>query len=322
VCDAGYYGASCNYYFTGIGFLSGHNNSEARGVSADGSSVVGASRSGTSATGNRAIRWRNGSLTDLGLPTGANSATAFAASSNGNVVIGDAVLSGGGTQGFRWSGGTIALLPLASYGTYSTARDISDNGNVIVGWGDRDTEHRALVWTNQVAATYGSIDPLYFNAVTPDGSLFGGRMVNSPATHSTSSTVFGLLNGYTGGEFTSLTGTGTTRGAGFLVSTTNDRAVRWTAGGSAMDLGTLSGSSRALSISADGSIIVGTSGNQAFIWDELNGMRSLATVLTGAGVSLSGWSLQSATGVSANGKTIVGYGTHNGVTEGFIAALP
>src|SRR5690606_32226330 len=139
---------------------------------------------------------------------------------------------------------------------------------------------------------------------------------------STSSTVFGLLNGYTGGEFTSLTGTGTTRGAGFLVSTTNDRAVRWTAGGSAMDLGTLSGSSRALSISADGSIIVGTSGNQAFIWDELNGMRSLATVLTGAGVSLSGWSLQSATGVSANGKTIVGYGTHNGVTEGFIAVLP
>ncbi|QDU90479.1 hypothetical protein Pla175_38840 [Pirellulimonas nuda] len=39
-------------------------------------------------------------------------------------------------------------------------------------------------------------------------------------------------------------------------------------------------------------------------------MRSLADALTDAGVDLTGWRLQRATGVSADGKVIVGYGAN------------
>jgi probable HAF family extracellular repeat protein len=282
--------------------------------------VVGASRTG--ATGApTAFRWKNGTLTSLGVLSGGES-VAYASSSDGAVVVGDARLSATQTVGFRWSSNNIEALELASYGTYSTARDISDDGSVIVGWGDRDLEQRALVWTNLVVATRGSIDPLYFNAVTPSGSIYAGKMVSAPMVYESSSTELGLLNGYTGGEVLALTQSGSTRGVGYLNGGSNERAVRWTLGGDAVDLGTLAGASRALGISADGTTIVGTSNNQAFIWDSDNGMRALETVLSDAGVDLDGWALQSATGVSADGETVVGNGTHGSVTEAFRAVLP
>src|SRR5262249_20881001 len=68
------------------------------------------------------------------------------------------------------------------------------------------------------------------------------------------------------------------------------------------------------SVSADGSVIVGTSssssGSQAFIWDEADGMRSLQTVLAsqGLGAALQGWTLTSAIAISSNGLTITGDG--------------
>lgn len=318
-CDSDYFGTDCDYYFVGLGFLSGDTYSEARGVSADGSSVVGASRTG-SAGAPTAFRWKNGTLTNLGVLGGES--IAYATSSDGSVVVGDGRLDATHTVGFRWSSNTITALDLASYGTYSTARDISDDGSVIVGWGDRDAEHRGLVWTNLVVATRGSIDPLYFNAVTPSGSIYAGKMFSTPMTYQSSETQLGLLNGYTGGEVLTLTASGSTRGAGFLNGGTNDRAVRWTLGGEAVDVGTLSGASRALAISADGSVIVGVSNNQAFIWDSSNGIRALTTVLSNAGVDLDDWVLQSATGISANGKTVAGYGAHGGTTEAFVATLP
>lgn len=73
--------------------------------------------------------------------------------------------------------------------------------------------------------------------------------------------------------------------------------------------------SGATAASEDGSVIVGWAdnsggGSAAFIWDETNGMRSLEDVLATYGVSLpAGWSgLGYATGVSADGRTIVGVG--------------
>src|SRR5687767_3751167 len=61
----------------------------------------------------------------------------------------------------------------------------------------------------------------------------------------------------------------------------------------------------------------------AFIWDPSNGERVLQTVLVNDfGLNLTGWTLQVATGVSADGTIIVGRGTHNGQTEGWVAHLP
>jgi hypothetical protein len=35
-----------------------------------------------------------------------------------------------------------------------------------------------------------------------------------------------------------------------------------------------------------------------------------------------GWTLAEANGISADGSTIVGYGIHNGLQEGFVAVVP
>ena len=52
-------------------------------------------------------------------------------------------------------------------------------------------------------------------------------------------------------------------------------------------------------------------------------MRRLADVLTEHGLDLSGWTLQTATGLSASGRTVVGWSTNpSGDTEGFVATLP
>ena len=61
----------------------------------------------------------------------------------------------------------------------------------------------------------------------------------------------------------------------------------------------------------------------AFRWTQKDGMQSVADLLTAAGVYTTGWQLQSATGVSANGTVVVGYGLDpSGTQEGWVAHLP
>jgi len=80
----------------------------------------------------------------------------------------------------------------------------------------------------------------------------------------------------------------------------------------------------ALGVSANGTTIVGRgAGNAgAFIWDELNGINRLSSVLTAQGDDLTGWKLEEANGISADGRTIVGRAINpSGETEGFWARL-
>ena len=90
-------------------------------------------------------------------------------------------------------------------------------------------------------------------------------------------------------------------------------------------VGLSGGASEAISASADGSVIVGQSikTTQAVVWDESHGMRSIQQVLTDDGLNLTSWNLEEATEVSANGNTIVGFGTDpSGLSEGWIATIP
>jgi uncharacterized membrane protein len=121
-------------------------------------------------------------------------------------------------------------------------------------------------------------------------------------------------------------------------------AFRWTQATGAVDLGVLPGDiqSDANSVSADGSTIVGAgtanitdgeivgggftvNSDDAFIWDAAHGMRNLQTLLESdpiAGPALSGWTLTSATSVSADGLTVVGIGKDpQGNKQGWIAHL-
>jgi uncharacterized membrane protein len=125
---------------------------------------------------------------------------------------------------------------------------------------------------------------------------------------------------------------------------TGNDAFRWTKSTSGVDLGVLPGDieSYANSVSADGSIIVGAgttniadfeivgggatvNSDDAFIWDAAHGMRNLQTLLESdptAGPALAGWTLTSATSISADGLTVVGIGKDpQGNKQGWIAHL-
>ncbi|MCP4247569.1 MAG: PEP-CTERM sorting domain-containing protein [bacterium] len=111
----------------------------------------------------------------------------------------------------------------------------------------------------------------------------------------------------------------------------DNEAYRWTQAGGMVGLGDLLGgtfASVAAAASVDGSVVVGTgngiSGSEAFIWDALGGMQSLQNMLTSSGMNLGGFTqLTSASGVSADGLTVVGTGTNAlGDTEGWIVTIP
>jgi len=60
------------------------------------------------------------------------------------------------------------------------------------------------------------------------------------------------------------------------------------------------------------------------IWDSVNGMRALRDVLIyDCGLDLTGWSLDGATGISADGLTIAGNGSNpSGNDEAWVAVIP
>jgi probable HAF family extracellular repeat protein len=96
-------------------------------------------------------------------------------------------------------------------------------------------------------------------------------------------------------------------------------------------LGDLSGgdfSSFAFAVSNDGSVVVGSSTtvstDAAFIWTSSRGMRNLRDVLiSDYGLDMTGWTLTVAADISADGRTLVGYGTDPaGNTEAWIATIP
>ena len=86
-------------------------------------------------------------------------------------------------------------------------------------------------------------------------------------------------------------------------------------------------SSEARAASTDGATIVGLTdsptGRRAFIWDAADGMRDLQTLLSSEGAHLTGWQLTEATGISADGTTLVGNGIDpSGNAEAWIATVP
>ena len=65
-------------------------------------------------------------------------------------------------------------------------------------------------------------------------------------------------------------------------------------------------------------------GGDPWIWDAVNGVRSLTSILQAANGDVSQWSRLGATAMSADGKTVVGVGglaSVSGLTS-FIARLP
>lgn len=230
-----------------LGVLDGGSESEANGVSADGSVVVGFSES---ADGNRAFKWTlNGTMVSLGALDGnVNGSNAQAVSGDGLVVVGRSDIAGY-TRAVKWNNlDEITNLGTLDGGTRSSAEAISSDGNVIVGTSDTTSALNSISfrWTQaggMLALPELEIDRGTFaSAVSSDGSV-----------------VVGVGN-----------------------TSSGSRAFRWTEDLGIVNLGVLgvddgNARSEANGVSADGSVVVGTSEydnffdpsnnfTRAFIW--------------------------------------------------------
>src|ERR1044071_4828998 len=130
----------------------------------------------------------------------------------------------------------------------------------------------------------------------------------------------GLAPGGTHAQFLAVTPSGSVFTGDGDIPGVPFHALVWPGQGPLLDLGGLSAPSGVLStrgqaISADGHTIVGSayeSGGSpypyAVIWSSSLGMRDLQIYLSSLGLNLNGWTLRSATGISAAGFTIAGWG--------------
>jgi probable HAF family extracellular repeat protein len=338
--------------FFGLGMPAGASQSLAYDVSADGSVVVGTAGGGafrwTPETGSVALgevfslygvsvsadgatvvaggwggafRWTQTKGRELieQNNTGYFFSAATAISDDGNTIVG--MLDGPQNyQTARWTPQT-GLQTLGNFigggsaGLVGVAYDVSADGTVIVGHAPsrkepRDTRYsvteEAFRWTEaeglqSLGDLSGGLCWSLARAIAADGNVIVGESQSDQGQN----------------------------------------AFRWTAESGTVSLGKLGGAgmgSRARDTSGNGSIIVGHSGpeapnlelviedSKAFIWDQENGMRELQQVLAndfGLGAALTGWKLLTATAISRDGGTIVGYGVSpNATREAWVARIP
>lgn len=318
--------------FESLGFLSGGpDNSRATDVSADGSVVVGVA---SDFSGKQAFRWTAGEgMVALGhLPGGVSDTYAYAVSGDGLVVVGGSE-SANGPEAFRWTeaGGMVGIGDFDGGNFASVATDVSADGSVMVGNGSKAGIAEGFRWTAAtgmvgIGDLPGGVFQSSAEAVSPDGAIIAGQSFITQATEAirwTGGSMMGLgqlAGGLNAGVGLDLTPDGSVVvGWAGIEPLGAQGAFRWTEATGMVGLGPLEESSRysiANAVSADGSVIVGEAdspfsllGVEAFIWDEAGGMRTLAHELEEVyGHDLSGWSLRTATGISEDGKVVVGTG--------------
>lgn len=260
-----------------------------RALSYDGAIAVGSS---SSYFGNEAfVSYSPGSMFDLGhLDERFTYRYASGISADGNVIVGSMEnFNPPAYSAFRWTPdeGLIELpaLPNVSDFRRGGANGVSADGHVIVGWvGGSDRLWTAARWVDgEVPQILGDIpgghSESIATAASADGSVIVGTIRPLPA----------------GSE---------------------SQFFRWTEEGGIELLGTLPGgvstSESALSVSADGNMIVGVASEElypekAVIWDRFNGLRPLESIVGFNSL----FSLDKATGISADGRVVSGTATIN-----------
>lgn len=278
------------------------------GVSADGSVVVGNAGGG-------AFRWTaTEGVVGLGeLFPGGSGPWAEAVSADGSVVV-------GWEEGwaFRWTAetGMVALCPGLAHGA-------SADGSVVVGRSGRE----AFRWTEETGIVGLGFLPGhdYSKAydVSADGSVVVGR--SRLGSGGDDAFVWTADEGMT--NLGARVAWAVSADGSIVVG---DPAFLWTAESGMIRLVDPLGSFRVCDVSADGSLVVGSSSNhiglnRASVWDSTHGVRSLGAMLVDDfGLDLTRWThLEEATGISADGRIIVGYGSYlNGPRQAWRAVIP
>ena len=293
--------------FMTLGQLPGSTgDTEANGVSGDGSVVVGFAW--VNSSDNKAFRWTAQGGYEILPELGPGQTRANDASFDGSVGVGQSQFTA-----VRWIGSGVEQIPL-----YDSSA-VNADGTVIVDY---------QRWVSSAPGTtndFGSLGGLSTRAnnVSADGQIAVGYSETAGGNrfvHAFRWTPAGGIKdlGVTSGTESiawGISGDGATVVGEARDQTGFWRAFRWTASIGMRDMGTLGGPmSHAAEASRDGSVIVGwslTSGSSAsdhaFWWTAKTGMRDLKTELQSRGViGLDNWLLYAATGVSDDGSVIVG----------------
>ncbi len=327
--------------FTLLGRLpGGANYASAAGISADGQVVVGSSGSSLAFWG-ESYRWtpENG-IEGLGSIDGVPGSDAYGVSPDGNWIVGYAGLNGV-PDSYIWNErtGGILLGDLGGADFDSRAFDVSRNGRVVIGSASSPQGLQAYRWT----PNGGMVGLGFFDENNPHSGAYavnadGSKIVGFSGTSATSGEAFlwteqnGMvgLGDIEGGFDISLAYSISNNGkwiagegnAEYADGRRSFEAVLWDESGEMTRLGQLgddgSRYSRAWDVSNDGRVAVGVASwsgdigegrGQAMIWTPEWGMRRLENVLLdeyGLDVQEMGWRLDSALGISADGKYIVG----------------
>jgi probable HAF family extracellular repeat protein len=324
--------------FVPLGQLPGGGASSAQAVSADGSVVVGSACVGGCALylGLNAFRWTSdGGMVSIG------GSFASDVSADGSVVVGGDVSSSGVSMGdFRWTESSgLAGIGLSGAGLVWDV-SVSADGAVVVGQNDSE----AYRWTSESGAFgLGDLFGGDFSSRALDVSADGTVVVGSSSSASGDEAFrwtsdggmvgLGNLTGHNGSVAHAVSADGSVvvgwSSYSDNVHVYSQEAFRWTSDGGMVGLSDLPGGrswSGALDVSADGSVVVGyrgsASGPEAFVWDAINGMRSVSDVLTDLGLDMTGWTLGIASAISANATTIVGEGRNAlGEPEAWLAKI-
>lgn len=248
-----------------------------------------------------AIRWtESGGIQRLGSLKARGDSRPTGVSGDGSIVVGLGDSDLGDSEAFRWteSGGMVGLGVPPGTNPESRAFEISADGSTIVGYQTGDFVHQPFRWTLE-----DGMVPL----IDATGRFGAGSAYDVSADGSVV--------------------------VGFGADIAGYEAFRWTEEDGMVGLGNITGDLETFGtfgcgVSADGSIVVGAElrANEfiAFVWDADHGTRALQDVLTNDyGLDLTGWELNAALDVSADGRTIVGHGKNpDGRSEAFIAVVP
>lgn len=319
--------------FQGLGDLTGTGlTSEARGVSRDGSFVVGSS--GT-ASGQRAFVWNasTDAMTALPVPTGLTMTWATDISLDGRFISGYGGTSFStpvGWEGLRWDTlGDTDRITRAGVGVW--ANGISGDGSLVVGTAGDE----AFRWTKTGGLVpMGGLTPTFrsqANAVSAMGPVVVGESLDLSAGVRTDVywTPGGGMDSLGGFSGTAVSRDGTAV-AGILNGPSGFEAFVWTTDRGMEPLGYYATGcyTRAFGIAGNGHRVVGyvefpDETTEAFVWDQWAGMRLLSDMLVDDyGLDLTGWTLQRAWAISDDGTTIVGRAINpQGNTEAFRAVI-